>query len=329
MFNIIKGDTLFVSGSANHLGWRYKHDEELICICDKNWLRQELDKKKIETNISTDEILYIMSDCTIARAHVRNQFKCTNKKDKSTLRVFPTNYKSALVNDYSRYTNYTLLEYKDNYYLKLIDPSIKKTEKQIAVEETRGSSKLISLNECKIIQQGDFCIFPKKYFYVRELVNLPSSVRITTEDLIQSKIPYQKITVENLHAIIELLESGTTPNLFLGYKLISELDYIHNRRLIKTILDKYPNPRNSSVTIDRMKEVIHSTKWKEYNISLEERNLIIAYNQKQLEQDILETLQTVSERYHIPFEASVDITFNALTTNKIINCKNAANRQSN
>ena len=325
MFNIIKGNTLFVSGSANHLGWRYKHDEELICVCDKNWLKQELDKKKIETNISDDEILYIMSDCTIARAHVRNHFKCTNKKEKSTLRVFPTRYKSALTSDYSRYTNYTLFEYEDKYYLKLIDPSIKKSDKQITVEGIRGSSKLVSLNECKIIQQGDFCIFPKKYFYVRELVGLPSSVRITTEEVIQSKIPYQKITIEQLHAIIELLDSGTTPNLFLGYKLMSELDYIHNRRLIKTILDKYPNPKNSSVTIDRMREVIYSTKWADYIISLEERNLIIAYNQKRLEQDILDTLHSVSERYHIPFEASVDITFNALTTNKIINCKNAAN----
>lgn len=325
MFNIIKGDTLFVSSSANHLGWRYKHDEELICVCDKKWLKQELDKKKIETDISDDEILYIMSDCTIARAHVRNHFKCTNKKEKSTLRVFPARYESALAINYTRYTNYTLFEYKDNYYLKLIDPSIKKSDKQIAVEDTRGSSKLISLNECKIIQQGDFCIFSKKYFYLRDLIGLPPSIRITTEEVIQSKIPYQKITVENLHAIIELLDSGTTSNLFLGYKLISELDYIHNRRLVKTILDKYPNPRNSSVTIDRMREVINSTKWADYNISLEERNLIIAYNQKRLEQDILDTLHNVSERYHIPFEASVDITFNALTTNKIINCKNAAN----
>lgn len=299
-FDLNSYDNIYVNNYEDNAGWAFDKHKSNIAM-DLTAFRSFEKNLVPKETIDPKAKLYVNSSCSTPRAQIRQNYKCTNLKDKADLIVFP----DILNQSYrmSRYSCTRIIEFENNIYFS------RNMTNKIKVSGYRK----VDISQCKVIASGhDFVILDSDFLFLQDLYETVSANKAWTfEDILQRTFTLEPISKEGLSTLVNMLASSNDENKLTAYRILSEMDYVHNCRLVKILFNDYFIHRSEgTVGIKRMIDYVNEHNTNNYVPSIEESNLIIHYNYLSLKTFIEEQCNYARNRFNIPFAADIKLTLN-------------------
>lgn len=299
-FDLNKYDTIYINNYEDNVGWTFdKHKSNIAMDLDdfKSFVKNLVPKETIDPKSK----LYVSSYCSTPRAQIRQNYKCTNLRDKADLIVFPTIPEQSY--RMSRYSGTRIIEFENKIYLS------RNMTNKIKVDGYRK----VDISQCKVLASGhNFVILDSDFLFLPDLYDTVNNNKAWTfENILQRTFTMEPITKEGLSTIVSMLASSDDENKLTAYRILSEMDYVHNCRLVQILFnDHFIHRSEGTVSVKRMIDYIHEHNTNNYVPSIEESNLIIHYNYLALKAFIEEQCNYARDRFNIPFAADIKLTLN-------------------
>lgn len=299
-FDLNSYDNIYVNNYEDNVGWTFDKHKSNIAM-DVEGFRSFMKNVTPKEIIDPKAKLYVSSYCSTPRAQIRQNYKCTNLRDKADLIVFPSIPEQSY--RMSRYSGTRIIEFENNIYLS------RNTTNKIKVAGCRK----VDISQCKVIASGhNYVILDPDFLFLPDLYDTISGNNAWTfEDILQKTFTMEPITKEGLSTIVSMLASSEDENKLTAYRILSEMDYVHNCRLIQILFnDHYIHRSEGTVSVKRMIDYVKEHNDNTYVPSIEESNLIIHYNYLALKAFIEEQCNYARDRFNIPFAADIKLTLN-------------------
>lgn len=297
----------------------YKNSKGKLFVVDKTALNKKIDSISAETTFSDEEILYVHTECTTPRAQIRNNYKCTSKPSKATLFVYPS-FQNVKYPSYHGDTK-AIYEYEGNAYL-IEDLSI--ADVLVYTDATRRNTKRVPLSDFTLIAKGsNYSILRSEHNYIMDLIASIGNIRWTYEDILLKTFKVDAIDKDSLATILDMLNNKET--ILMGYRILSEMDYVNNLKLVKALLGDFPiNKYDGTVSVKKMLEVVYRTDFNTYTTSSSENTLLLQFNYNKMQNIVMSSLNAAKNSCYLDFKADIDLTFNSSDNTKTINITDAS-----
>lgn len=300
-FDLNSYDNIYVNNYEDNVGWTFdKHKSNIAmdATAFKSFVKNIVPKETIDPKSK----LYVSSSCSTPRAQIRQNYKCTNLRDKADLIVFPSIPEQSY--RMSRYSCTRIIEFENNIYFS------RNMTNKIKVSGYRK----VDISQCNVLASGhDFVILDPDFLFLQDFHETISENRPWTfEDILQKTFTMEPITKEGLSTIVSMLASSEDENKLTAYRILSEMDYVHNCRLIQILFnDHFIHRSEGTVSVKRMIDYVKEHNDNTYVPSVEESNLIIHYNYLALKSFIEEQCDYARDKFNIPFAADIKLTLNS------------------
>lgn len=299
-FDLNSYDNIYINNYEDNVGWIFdKHKSNIAMDLDdfKSFVKNLVPKETIDPKSK----LYASSYCSTPRAQIRQNYKCTNLKDKADLIVFPSIPEQSY--QMSRYSGTRIIEFENNIYI---------SRNMTNIIKVTGGRK-VDIAQCKVIASGhDFAMLDSGFLFLPDLYDTVNNNKAWTfENILQRTFTMEPISKEGLSTIVSMLASSDDENKLTAYRILSEMDYVHNCKLVQILFHDYPIHRSKgTVSVKRMIDYIHEHNTINYVPSIEESNLIIHYNYLALKAFIEKQCNHARNKFSIPFAADIKLTLN-------------------
>lgn len=299
-FDLNSYDNIYINNYEDNVGWTFDKHKSNIAMditAFKSFVKNLIPKENIDPKYK----LYVNSCCSTPRAQIRQNYKCTNLKDKADLIVFPSIPEQSY--RMSRHSGTRIIEFENNIYLS------RNMTNKIKV---LGGRK-VDISQCNVLASGhEYVILDPDFLFLPDLYETVNNNKDWTfENILQRTFTMEPITKEGLSTIVSMLASSDDENKLTAYRILSEMDYVHNCRLVQILFNDYFIYRSEgTVSVKRMIDYIHEHNTNNYVPSIEESNLIIHYNYLALKAFIEEQCNYARDRFNIPFAADIKLTLN-------------------